>query len=118
MLTDLDKEGLRRMFLALKGQEYPKITVGFNAEKKLRFAVATLKDAGGVEIWQQNPRRSSIFADGAKKGIPIAWVFKDGRYEGSVIAQLPDQTEPTVYESSDALRALLNPLFAVVEAAA
>jgi hypothetical protein len=117
MLTDLDREGLRRIFLALRGQEHPKIAVGFSAEKKLRFAIATLKDAGEVELWQQNPRRSSIFADASRKGIPIAWVFKDGRYEGSVVAQLPDQTEPQVYESGNVLRALLNPLFGVVEAA-
>jgi hypothetical protein len=109
MLTDLDRKGLCRMFLAMRGEEHPKIAAGFNAEKKLRFAVATLKDAGTVEIWQQSPRKSSVFADAAQKGIPIAWIFKDGKYEGSVLCQLPNSTEPEVY-SSDELRALLNPV--------
>jgi len=69
-----------------------------------------------------NPRRQALrihseheddtlCASTAKQGVRIAWpIWAGGGFVAPVVAQLPNQIEPEVYPTGDALREVLNPV--------
>jgi hypothetical protein len=110
MLTDRDREGLKMMCRCIFDEmSHEKVRSARSGKSGLRFAVSKLKDFDTVWMYEQNPNRGTIFADAARNGIDIAWVFKDGGYAGPVVARLDGLTFE-VYDTGDDLRVALNPL--------
>ena len=54
--------------------------IGTKGLRKLRANI----EGTMLDIWEQNPRKNSEFAQRAREGARIAWIFKDNNFHGRV----------------------------------